>query len=55
MPGLEASTTVEKAEETVTVLEQCPSSIDEKALVRKLDFKILPMLFIIYLASFLDR
>ena len=31
------------------------SSIDEKALVRKMDFKILPMLFIVYVAAFLDR
>ncbi|CAG8959199.1 hypothetical protein HYFRA_00012556 [Hymenoscyphus fraxineus] len=29
--------------------------IDEKALVRKIDFRLLPMLFIIYVAAFLDR
>lgn len=33
----------------------CPPSVNEKALVRKMDFKILPMLFIIYVSAFLDR
>ncbi|KAI9640052.1 High-affinity nicotinic acid transporter [Ciborinia camelliae] len=31
------------------------STINEKALVRKIDRRLLPMLFIIYLAAFLDR
>jgi hypothetical protein len=31
------------------------STIDEKALVRKIDRRLLPMLFIIYVAAFLDR
>ena len=30
-------------------------SIDEKALLRKIDFRVIPILFIIYVASFLDR
>ena len=30
-------------------------SIDEKALLRKIDFRVIPVLFIIYVASFLDR
>ena len=34
---------------------RCPPSINEKALVRKIDFKILPMLFLVYVAAFLDR
>ena len=31
------------------------SGIDEKALVRKLDWKLLPALTLLYLLSFLDR
>lgn len=34
---------------------QCPPSIHEKALIRKIDGRVLPVLFIIYLAAFLDR
>ena len=34
---------------------QRPPSINEKVLVRKMDFKILPILFIVYVAAFLDR
>lgn len=30
-------------------------SITEKALVRKIDFRLIPMLFVIYIAAFLDR
>jgi hypothetical protein len=33
----------------------CPPSIDEKKLMRKIDFRLLPILFIIYVAAFLDR
>jgi hypothetical protein len=29
--------------------------IDEAALQRKIDFRVLPMLFLIYVAAFLDR
>lgn len=32
-----------------------PSGINEKALIRKLDFKLLPPLTLLYLLSFLDR
>jgi hypothetical protein len=32
-----------------------PTGINEKALVRKLDFKLLPPLTLLYLLSFLDR
>lgn len=34
---------------------QCPPSINERALVRRIDFRVLPVLFVIYLAAFLDR
>jgi hypothetical protein len=34
---------------------QAPSTINEKALVRKIDLRLLPVLFVIYLAAFLDR
>lgn len=34
---------------------QCRLSIDERALIRKMDLKILPMLFLCYVAAFLDR
>ena len=32
-----------------------PAGIDEKALIRKLDLKLLPPLTLLYLLSFLDR
>ena len=32
-----------------------PTDISEKALLRKLDFKLLPPLTLLYLLSFLDR
>lgn len=32
-----------------------PSGINEKALTRKIDLRVLPTLFIIYVAAFLDR
>lgn len=32
-----------------------PTGIDEKALVRRLDWKLLPPLTLLYLLSFLDR
>lgn len=32
-----------------------PTGINEKSLVRKLDFKLLPPLTLLYLLSFLDR
>lgn len=33
----------------------CPPSINEKALIRKIDLRVVPILFIIYVAAFLDR
>ena len=34
---------------------ECSPSIDEKALLRRIDLRVLPMLFIVYTAAFLDR
>ncbi|KUJ08327.1 putative allantoate permease [Mollisia scopiformis] len=34
---------------------ECPASIDEHALVTRIDRRLLPMLFVIYVAAFLDR
>ena len=34
---------------------QSLSLIDEKALVRRIDYRLLPILFIVYMAAFLDR
>ena len=34
---------------------QPPPGIDEKALLRKIDFRLLPVLCILYLLAFLDR
>ena len=34
---------------------ECPPSINEKALVRKIDFRVIPILFVLYVAAFLDR
>lgn len=31
------------------------AAIDEKKLLRKIDFKVMPMLFVIYVAAFLGR
>lgn len=32
-----------------------PPNVDDAALVRKIDMRVLPMLFIIYFVAFLDR
>ena len=36
-------------------MPSAPSGINEKALTRKIDLRVLPTLFIIYVAAFLDR
>ena len=41
-------------EDEPTKLE-APPSVDEKALLRKIDLRVIPMLFLLYLAAFLDR
>jgi hypothetical protein len=33
----------------------CPASITENRLMRKIDWRLLPMLFVIYIVAFLDR
>ena len=55
-----------KEEEIITTEAELSSSektshevgrlrIDEKKLIRKIDLKVLPILFLIYIAAFLDR
>lgn len=34
---------------------ECPPSINERALIRRIDFKVIPILFVLYVAAFLDR
>lgn len=34
---------------------KCPPSVNEKALIRKIDFRVVPILFLLYVAAFLDR
>ena len=34
---------------------RCPNSVNEKALLRKIDLRVIPILFILYFAAFLDR
>lgn len=34
---------------------QCPPSAVERALVRRIDCRLIPILFLIYVAAFLDR
>lgn len=41
--------------EELSMSLQCPPSVDEKALMRKIDNRVIPVLFIIYVAAFLDR
>lgn len=41
-----------QSDEDVPVI---PPSVDEAALMRKIDLRVMPMLFIIYLVAFLDR
>ena len=56
MSGLDDSGVLESdGAGKATFPTQCPPSVNEKTLVRKMDFKILPMLFIVYVAAFLDR
>jgi hypothetical protein len=49
--GSDASNTPSFADET----DENPTGISEKALLRKLDYKLLPGLTLLYLLSFLDR
>ena len=41
------------AEASISIVEE--HAIDSKSLLQKIDFKVLPMLFVIYVVTFLDR
>ncbi|KAF6236749.1 hypothetical protein HO173_005040 [Letharia columbiana] len=53
-PDITSRASASSAEKAPATL-QGPSTIDEKALLRKIDIRVIPILFIIYLAAFLDR
>ena len=48
----ESGTSIISVENGSTKLE---ATIDEKALLRKIDMRVIPILFLLYLAAFLDR
>ena len=50
-PDMDSSTERENTPDLVP----CPPSVSEKALLRKIDLRVIPVLFILYLAAFLDR
>lgn len=43
------------SEETIDSLEMSIDLVEEKKLLRKLDWHILPILWILYLCAFIDR
>lgn len=47
--------TIEADEKAASPSKSSVTNINEKALLRKLDFRLLPPLTILYLLSFLDR
>ena len=49
----EVQVEVDNVEASTLSMEE--PTVDHKALLRKIDFKVLPMLFLIYVAAFLDR
>ncbi|KAF6220929.1 hypothetical protein HO133_002609 [Letharia lupina] len=53
-PDITSRASASSAEKAPATL-QGPSTIDEKALLRKIDIRVIPILFIVYLAAFLDR
>lgn len=53
-PSVTSRASISSAENATPTLE-CPSTVDEKALLRKIDVRVIPILFILYLAAFLDR
>ena len=56
MPGSSHSEAVElNGAGNANIPVKCPPSVNEKFLIRKMDFRILPMLFVIYVSAFLDR
>ena len=48
------TSSISSAENAAGALER-PPPIDEQALLRKIDIRVIPILFLIYLAAFLDR
>ncbi|MCJ1307828.1 hypothetical protein MMC25_001476 [Agyrium rufum] len=55
LPHSQSPSSLSPSQEEAYVLEQNPTGIKESALLRKLDFKLLPALTLLYLLSFLDR
>ena len=53
-PDVTSKASLSSAEKAGVALE-CPPTINEKALLRKIDIHVIPMLFLVYLAAFLDR
>jgi hypothetical protein len=55
LPEGDASKELDTAPPGSAGLEETGSKINEKALLRKLDLRLLPPLTLLYLLSFLDR
>ncbi|CAD6588825.1 MAG: hypothetical protein ASARMPRED_003737 [Alectoria sarmentosa] len=53
-PDVISRASINSAENAPPTLE-CPPTIDEKALLRKIDIRVIPILFLLYLSAFLDR
>lgn len=53
-PDVISKASLSSAENTTVTLES-PPGINEKALLRKIDLRVVPILFLVYLAAFLDR
>ena len=53
-PDITSKASFSSAENAVATI-QCPPGINEKALLRKIDIRVIPILFLIYLASFFYR
>jgi hypothetical protein len=49
------TTQVEAMASGVPSVTMTEPGIDEKRLLRRIDLRVMPMLFLIYLAAFLDR
>lgn len=50
-PDIDSSTSSDPSSMAI----ECPPSINERALIRKIDFRVIPVLFLLYVAAFLDR
>lgn len=53
-PEITSRASISSAEKAPATIEY-PPTIDEKALLRKIDIRVIPILFLLYLAAFLDR